>query len=240
MRQGLYVIESNERVARDVFRVRLNGPTEAITRAGQFVNLKLDGLYLRRPFSIADWDGEGFVILYKIVGEGTRTLAALSWGQRLDALVGLGNGFDEEGCRAPLLIGGGVGVPPLFALAKRFAKRGVKPTALLGFAASEDVILADELRELGCEVMVTLETEGMRVTDRLEEASAGRDRFYACGPEGMLRAVKRRCILPGQLSLETRMACGVGLCRGCTCLTLTGGKRICAEGPVFDKEALAW
>jgi dihydroorotate dehydrogenase electron transfer subunit len=223
-----------------VYRLRLEGSTRALARAGQFADIRIDGVYLRRPFSVADWDDEGFVILYKVVGEGTRALAGARPGHSLDVILGLGNGFDETISRAPLLIGGGVGAPPLYALAKRFIGIGIKPVALLGFASRCDIILADELRALDCRVMVTLESEGERVTDRLDEASADRDRFYACGPEGMLRAVKRQCGLPGQLSLETRMACGVGLCRGCTCMTLTGGKRVCVEGPVFDKEALAW
>jgi dihydroorotate dehydrogenase electron transfer subunit len=230
----------NYPVARDVYRLRLDGPTDALTHAGQFANIRIDGMYLRRPFSIVDWDSGGFVILYKIVGEGTRKLSNIPIGRTLDVMLGLGNGFDMTVSRAPLLIGGGVGVPPLYALAKRFAVNNITPTALLGFASKYDIILADELRGLGCKVIVTLETDGQRVTDRLDEAAADRDFYYACGPEGMLRAVKRQCPLPGQLSLETRMACGVGLCRGCTRETLAGGKRICVDGPVFNKEALAW
>ncbi|GHU71845.1 dihydroorotate dehydrogenase B (NAD(+)), electron transfer subunit [Clostridia bacterium] len=240
MRQAVYTIEHNEPIARDVRFMRLSGPTDAIRQPGQFVNLKLDGLFLRRPFSIADWDASGFNIIFKIVGEGTRMLANLPVGRELDALTGLGNGFDNTLSRRPLLIGGGVGVPPLYALAKRFVERKIMPTLLLGFATAEDVLLADALSGLGCNVIVTLESEGQRVTDRLDEAAADCDQYYACGPEGMLRAIHKRCVLPGQLSLETRMACGVGLCRGCTCATQLGGKRVCVEGPVFDKEALPW
>jgi dihydroorotate dehydrogenase electron transfer subunit len=207
---------------------------------GQFINIKLDGFFLRRPFSVADWDENGLMVYYKTVGEGTRALAQYARGRTINALIGLGHGFDC-GCSArPLIIGGGVGVPPLFALAKRFISMGIIPTVLIGFASGADEFLSSEFRLLGCNTIVTLETDGLRVTDRILEIQSAHDMYFACGPEGMLRAVHRICRLPGQLSVETRMACGVGLCRGCTCDTLAGGKRICVDGPVFRKEILRW
>ena len=262
-KQGLYTIERNEPVARFVYHMRLGGDTGGVTRPGQFINLRVDGFYLRRPFSIMDWDAGGIDIIYKVVGEGTKALSMAVVGGRVDALVGLGNGFDiNESCR-PLLIGGGVGAPPLYALAKRFVMYNIIPAALLGFRAEEDILLADAFRELGCAVTVTLDTKGEQVTDRLD-IGRSRDMYFACGPEPMLRAIHRLCPLPGRLSLETRMACGVGLCQGCACRVVPVPdtipvpihtpvpnpnpiqsaaftmKRICLDGPVFRKEELPW
>jgi dihydroorotate dehydrogenase electron transfer subunit len=237
--QAIYTIVYNIQIARQVFRMRLIGETSAIEMPGQFVNIQIDGLFLRRPISIADWDEFGFDIIYKVVGEGTAALSRMKIGDKLDMLVGLGSGFNSGTSKHPLLIGGGVGVPPLFGLAKRFVKNGVKPKAILGFLAEEDIILADELRALGCDVAVTLDINGKRVTDALPYMADGCDEYFACGPIPMLKAVFRACPFPGQLSLESRMACGVGLCQGCSCGD-AGGKRICVNGPVFRKEELAW
>jgi dihydroorotate dehydrogenase electron transfer subunit len=219
--------------------MRLIGDTSYIETPGQFANVNIDGLFLRRPISIADSDGFGLDIIYKTVGEGTTRLSRMKTGDTLDALVGLGSGYDSKTSKRPLLIGGGVGVPPLFGLAKRFVKAGIKPKAILGFQAEEDVILASELRALGCETVVTLDANGKRVTDALPEVMGECDEYFACGPIPMLKAVFYACPLPGQLSLEARMACGLGLCQGCSSSDVRG-QRICVNGPVFPKEELAW
>jgi dihydroorotate dehydrogenase electron transfer subunit len=235
----IYTIAYNVPIARQVFRMRLIGDTSAIHTPGQFANIKIDGLFLRRPISIADWDGIGFDIIYKVVGDGTDALSHMKVGGALDALVGLGSGYDVDTSSHPLIIGGGVGVPPLFGLAKQFIKNNIKPKAILGFLAEEDIILADEMRALGCEVAITLDVNGKRVTDALPDMAEGCDEYFACGPIPMLKAVFRACPLPGQLSLEARMACGLGLCQGCSCGD-AGGQRICVNGPVFRKEELVW
>lgn len=235
-----YKIISNKPAAKGVYELRLGGDAAAMRRPGQFVNIMIDGCYLRRPFSVADWDEQGILIYYKVVGEGTARLSAYKPGQTLNSLTGLGNGFETRDCQRPLLIGGGVGVPPLYALAKRFVEMNITPVALLGFATREDVFLADSFHSIGCKVDVTLETDGLRVTDRLDRYATARDTYFACGPEGMLRAIHARLEMPGQLSLETRMACGVGLCVGCTCRTKLGGRRVCTDGPVFGKDEIIW
>ena len=240
MYKGLYEITENVPVARAVYRMRLLGNTAALTTPGQFVNIELPTFYLRRPFSVADWDDDGMTLLYKVIGEGTAAMARMTAGETLDLLVGLGNGFDITKGDNPLLIGGGMGTPPLLALAKALMARGAVPRVALGFAAQEDVVLADAFKGMGLAVRVALMSEGRMVTDLLPEWIPLCDHYYTCGPEAMLRAVYRACPFGGQLSFETRMACGFGACMGCTCKTLTGGKRICMDGPVFFGEEIIW
>lgn len=244
MKQTLYTVCSNEPLARQVFRMRLLGDTSAITAPGQFVDLALPGFFLRRPISICDYDADGLTIIYKVVGKGTAALSRLAPGAELDALSGLGNGFDtQKSGESPLLIGGGVGVPPLYALAKRLLTEGKCPTAILGFNKADELFYAGEFENLGVRTIVCTAdgSVGVRgfVTDAIATLS-GYSFYYACGPEPMLRAVHALCPCGGQLSFEERMGCGFGACMGCSCKTKYGNKRICKDGPVLDKEEIVW
>ena len=232
------------RVARDVYRMILAGDTTAVTAAGQFINIKLDGLYLRRPISVCDWEPEELTIIYKVVGKGTAQMAALPDGTELSVLTGLGNGYDlgKSGSR-PLLIGGGVGVPPLYLAAKLLQNEGKTVTAVLGFNTAEDVFYADEFRALGVRTLVTtadgsVGTRGF-VTDALADVG-DYSYVFTCGPEPMLKAVYGAVNTDGQFSFEERMGCGFGACMGCTCKTKYGNKRICTDGPVLYKEEIVW
>ena len=244
MKQTLYTVCSNEPLARQVFRMRLLGDTSAITAPGQFVDLALPGFFLRRPISICDYDADGLTIIYKVVGKGTAALSRLAPGAELDALSGLGNGFDtQKSGESPLLIGGGVGVPPLYALSKRLLAEGKCPTAVLGFNKADEVFYAGEFENLGVRTIVCTAdgSVGVRgfVTDAIATLS-GYSFYYACGPEPMLQAVHALCPCGGQLSFEERMGCGFGACMGCSCKTKYGNKRICKDGPVLDKEEIVW
>lgn len=245
-KQGIYTIVENTPLTRDVYRMVLVGDTAAITAPGQFVNIRIEGCYLRRPISVADWDENTLTLIYKVVGEGTKRLSRMGGpGAALDLLVGLGNGYDLSCCgKAPVLLGGGVGVPPLCGLAKRLWQRGITPTVLLGFGRAEEVFCEQEFRALGCPTMVATAdgSYGYRgfVTDLLREVGMRYDYFYTCGPEGMLRAVAEACSCSGQLSFEERMGCGFGACMGCSCRTKYGTKRICKDGPVLKKEEVVW
>jgi len=242
--QGWYAVAENRRIAEGVYEMTLLGDTRALTAPGQFVNVRLDGLFLRRPFSVCDWDERGLTILYKVVGRGTGQMSACKPGDSLDLLVGLGNGFDPRHGEKPLLIGGGMGVAPLYALAKALLARGVKPRAALGFARAEDVFYTERFEALGVPAaLVTVDGsmgEKGFVTDAIAAGELDYDYFYACGPQPMLRAVSAVCSTEGQLSFEERMGCGFGACMGCSCKTLTGYKRICKEGPVLLKSELMW
>ncbi len=242
MKQSLFEITENTPLTSDVFRMVLRGDTSPITAPGQFVNIRLDGCFLRRPISVCDWDSQNLTILYKVVGKGTAQMRDMRPGQVLDLLTGLGNGYDLD-CsgQCPLLLGGGVGVPPLYGLAKRLISQGKQVTAVLGFNSQTDVFYEKEFRALGCSVTVTTAdgSYGVKgfVTHALPE---GYSHFYACGPEPMLKAVHAATVTSGQLSFEERMGCGFGACMGCSCKTLTGYKRICKEGPVMNKEEILW
>ena len=221
-----------------VYRLELAGDTAAITRPGQFVQIKVPGFYLRRPISVCDWGENSLTLIYKVVGQGTKAMTSLAPGAELDLLTGLGNGFDPAACGdKPLLVGGGVGVPPLYGLCKRLVQQGKRASAVLGFGKQEQVFYQKEFEELGCPVYLATEdgslgTKGF-VTDVM--AQLDYDYYFACGPMPMLRAVHamgRR----GQLSFEERMGCGFGACMGCSCETLVGTKRICVDGPVMRSE----
>ncbi len=244
MKEVTLQIVSQTRVARDVYRMILAGDTTAVTAAGQFINIKLDGLYLRRPISVCDWEPEELTIIYKVVGKGTAQMAALPDGTELSVLTGLGNGYDlgKSGSR-PLLIGGGVGVPPLYLAAKLLQNEGKTVTAVLGFNTAEDVFYADEFRALGVRTLVTtadgsVGTRGF-VTDALADVG-DYSYVFTCGPEPMLKAVYGAVNTDGQFSFEERMGCGFGACMGCTCKTKYGNKRICTDGPVLYKEEIVW
>ena len=240
MKQVIYTITENRAIAPGVYRMALTGDTSPITAPGQFINIALDGLYLRRPISVCDWNGEGLVIIYKVVGRGTEQLSHMAPGQALDCLTGLGNGYDVSACPAsPVLVGGGVGVPPLYGLAKRLLASGKKPSVILGFNRAEEIFCDMEFAALGLEVTVTTADGTAGVKGFVTDAMKGGEYVCACGPEPMLKAVHGRAS-GGQFSFEARMGCGFGACMGCTCETLTGYKRICKDGPVMGYEEIKW
>ncbi len=242
MKQGIFEITENRPLTDTVFEMRLSGDTSAIAAPGQFVNLRLDRFYLRRPISVCDLEGDELTLVYKTVGEGTSAMSQLKAGECLDVLSGLGNGYDTACCgNEPLLIGGGVGVPPLYLLAKRLRALGRAVNVILGFNTASEVFYEDRFRELGCSVTVTTVdgSYGRRgfVTDALPDNCSY---VYTCGPEPMLKAVFRAVGASGQFSFEERMGCGFGACMGCSCKTVTGYKRICKDGPVLRKEEILW
>ncbi|MDE7244321.1 MAG: dihydroorotate dehydrogenase electron transfer subunit [Oscillospiraceae bacterium] len=242
MKQVLYSIAENRLLAPDVWEMRLNGDTSAQTAPGQFVNIRLDGFFLRRPLSVCDWDASGLTIIYKVVGKGTAAMSQMTPGQTLDVLCGLGNGFDVDRCGArTAVIGGGAGVPPMYGLAKKLLEAGKTPIALLGFNTAGEVFYEEKFRELGIETVVTTVdgSYGAKgfVTDALPESF---DFYCACGPLPMLKAVYSAAKTSGLLSFEERMGCGFGACMGCSCKTKYGNKRICKDGPVLEKEEIIW
>ena len=245
MQKRIFQIESNDAVARDTFRIVLRTDGPVAIRSGQFVDIALPGFYLRRPISVSDVLPDGVVLYYKVVGEGTRLMAEMPAGTPLELLLPLGNGFHPEKCRKDaLLIGGGLGAAPLYLLAKELLAQGKGVTAVLGFNKADEICLADELRALGVPVHIaTLDgsagTKGF-VTDAIAAAKPAFDRFYTCGPLLMMKAVCTTLPAPGEASMEERMGCGAGFCYGCTLQTQSGPRRVCADGPVFDKEELLW
>ena len=243
MKQGIYTITENVRLAPNTFRMVLAGDTSAITGPGQFVNIALTGRFLRRPISVCDWDGETLTILYKVVGKGTKQMCEMAPGQPLDLLTGLGNGYDlDKSGERPLLIGGGAGVPPMYALAKRLLAQGKRPAVILGFNTAGERFYENEFKALGVPVTVTTVDGSYGVKGFVTDAMPGLDYtyVYTCGPAPMLRAVYDAAPVSGQFSFEERMGCGFGACMGCTCKTKYGNKRICREGPVLEKEEILW
>lgn len=242
MKQGIFKIVENIALTDTVYRMRLIGDTSDITSSGQFINIKLDGLYLRRPISVFDKDDESVTIIYKVVGKGTQMMSQLCVSQTLDVLTGLGNGYDTLSCKQnALLLGGGVGVPPLYMLAKQLISEGKNVSVVLGFNSKDEVFCEEDFIELGCDVAVTTVdgSYGVKgfVTDAMPE---NYDHFFTCGPEPMLKAVYKATTTSGQFSFEERMGCGFGACMGCSCKTITGYKRICKDGPVMRKEEILW
>lgn len=250
MQKRLFKIESNDPVARDTFRIVLRTDGPVAVRSGQFVDIAIPGFYLRRPISVSDTLPDGVVLYYKVVGEGTRDLSGMAPGTTLEFLEPLGSGFRPEKCReAALLIGGGLGAAPLYLLAKELLAAGRRATVVLGFNKADEICLADEFRALGVPVHIatmdgSVGTKGF-VTDAIA-ANRGSgpesafDRFYTCGPLPMMKAVCAALGTPGEVSLEERMGCGAGFCYGCTVQTASGPRRVCADGPVFDKEEVLW
>ena len=243
MKQGLFTITQNQILAPGVYRMVLRGDTSDVTCPGQFVNIRLDGLFLRRPISVCDKDGEDLTLIYKVVGEGTGKMSRMEPGERLDVLSGLGNGYDLSlaGDR-PLLIGGGVGIPPLYWLARELKTGGKDVTVILGFNKKEEIFYQKEFEDLGVRVLVTTVDGSYGIGGFVTEAMKNLcyTYFYTCGPEPMLKAVYKASAGPGEMSFERRMGCGFGACMGCSCRTLTGNKRICREGPVMKKEEILW
>lgn len=242
MKQGIFEIVKNIPLTDSVYQMILRGDTSAITAPGQFVNIQLDGLFLRRPISVCDVQEDLLTIVYKVVGKGTRQMSQMTEG-RLDVLTGLGNGYDlsVSGDR-PVLIGGGVGVPPMYLLAKELIRQGREVKVILGFNTKDEIFYEEEFKALGASVSVTTVDGscGIKgfVTDALKEMNY--TYFYTCGPEPMLKAVYQVSQTSGQMSFEKRMGCGFGACMGCSCKTITGYKRICKEGPVMKKEEILW
>jgi len=243
MQQTIFEIQSNEKLAKDVYRMVLAGDTSDLKKPGQFVNIKLDGFFLRRPISVCDYDENVLTLIYKVVGAGTEVMSKMCEGEKLDILTGLGNGFDtSKSGDNPVVIGGGVGVPPMFNLARKLIEEGKKVTAVLGFNKEEEIFYKDEFEKLGAEVYITtvdgsVGTKGF-VTDAMKNIDFSYT--YCCGPEPMLKAVYNASDKDGQFSFEERMGCGFGACMGCSCKTKYGNKRICKEGPVLCKEEIIW
>ena len=240
--QGFFEILTNTPLTDSVYKMTLSGDTSRITAPGQFVNLKLEGKFLRRPISVCDYEAGLLTIVYKVVGKGTAQMSAMKPGEKLDILTGLGNGYNmEKSGDAPLLMGGGVGVPPLYGLAKRLTAQGKKVSVILGFNTADELFYADEFRALGCDVTITtvdgsLGIKGF-VTSGMPETYSY---IYTCGPEPMLKAIYNAAKTSGQFSFEERMGCGFGACMGCSCKTKYGNKRICKDGPVLEKEEIIW
>ena len=242
MKDSLFMVQAIRQLTDSVFEGKFTGDTSDITRPGQFVNLRLDGLYLRRPISVCDLEGGKLTLVFRCVGKGSFQLSEMLPGQTISVLTGLGNGYDTNlSGNTPLLVGGGVGVPPLYLLARRLRAEGKEVTVILGFNTDAEIFYENEFRNLGCEVRITT-VDGSRgikgfVTDALP---VDYTHVYTCGPEPMLRAVYRAIRTGGSFSFEKRMGCGFGACMGCSCKTITGFKRICKEGPVLQKEEILW
>lgn len=239
MNQGFFTITKNDALTSSVYRMELAGDTSAITNCGQFVDIRLPEKYLRRPISVCDYKENSLTLIYKVVGSGTEIMAKLPVGTCLDVLTGLGNGYDlTKAGERPVLVGGGVGVPPLYNLCKKLIARGTKPQVVLGFNTSEEIFLADEFKALGAQVYIatadgSVGTKGF-VTDVLKNLTY--TYFYSCGPMPMFRAMENVMTTPGEYSFEERMGCGFGACMGCTIQTKAGYKRVCKDGPVFPRE----
>ena len=243
MKQSIFTIVSNEALTDVVYKMVLSGDTSAITAAGQFVNIQLTGKFLRRPISVCDYDESTLTIVYKVVGKGTEQMSAMTAGQKLDILTGLGNGYDLTlSGDAPVLMGGGVGVPPMYNLAKKLLAQGKTVTVILGFNTKTEIFYEDAFKALGCRVIVCTAdgSYGVKGFATTPLAEMNYTYFYTCGPEPMLKAVYKATNTSGQMSFEERMGCGFGACMGCSCKTLTGYKRICKEGPVMKKEEILW
>ncbi|MCI8331357.1 MAG: dihydroorotate dehydrogenase electron transfer subunit [Clostridiales bacterium] len=242
MKNIVYEIKENKQIADKIYQMQLTGDTSAITRPGQFVNLKVNDCYLRRPISVCDWEEGMLTIIYKVVGTGTEKMAHMCQGQPIDALVGLGNGYDiAKSGERPVLLGGGVGVPPLYALAKQLKNEGKRPMAVLGFQTAKEAFFVEEFSRF-CDVTVTTADGSMGIKGFVTDALVQMEYtyFYACGPMPMFRAIEKVAQGSGQYSFEEKMGCGFGACMGCSCQTKQGAKRICKEGPVLEREEVEW
>ena len=243
MKDSIFFVTENKQIAENIYKMRLLGDTSDITKPGQFVNIKIDGKFLRRPISVCDIEGDALTVIYKVVGEGTEALSKKAVRETLEILTGLGNGYDTlVSGNSPILLGGGVGVPPMYYLCKKLIGEGKSVTVILGFNKKEEVFLENEFKALGAKTIVATADgsygEKGFVTDVLEKCNYSY--FYTCGPEPMLKAVYDKAKTDGQFSFEKRMGCGFGACMGCSCKTITGNKRICKEGPVLTKGDIIW
>ena len=243
MKNEIFELSARRRLTADTYELKLRGDCSEITAPGQFVNIELEGFYLRRPISVCDVNGDELTLIVKVVGEGTRKLCSFEAGQKLNILTGLGNGFNVNECGThPVLVGGGVGTPPLYMLAKRLMEKGIKPDVVLGFSDKSDIIYLSEFEALGLKVTVSTVSGSFGVkgfvTDAIKEIPET-DYIYCCGPEPMLKALHDGGF-SGQYSFEERMGCGFGACMGCSCKTKYGNKRICKDGPVLTAEEIIW
>ena len=243
MKQSIFTVTENRKIASAVYEMTLSGDTSAVTAPGQFVNIRLDGFFLRRPISVCDCESGTLRLIYKVVGNGTQAMSKLQNDTELDVLTGLGNGYDtEKSGDRPLLLGGGVGVPPMYMLAKKLISEEKDVTVILGFNTENEVFYENEFQALGAKVLVTTAdgSKGIKgfVTDAMDKVDY--TYFYTCGPEPMLKAVYNKSTTSGQFSFEERMGCGFGACMGCSCKTKYGSKRICKDGPVLEKEEIIW
>lgn len=240
-KQNFYNVLSNKPLTKDIYEMVLEGDTQYITKPGQFINIAIDGKYLRRPISVCDYDEKTIKIIYKVVGEGTEIMSKMPVGTVLDVLTGLGNGYDITKSTKPLLIGGGVGVPPMYNLAKELIKAGQKPYVILGFNTKDEIFYENEFKEIGCDVAITTVDGSYGVKGFVTNAlPSDYDYFYTCGPMPMFRAIYDATNTSGQFSFEEKMGCGFGACMGCSCKTKYGNKRICKDGPVLVKEEIIW
>jgi len=242
MKDIIFEVISNKKIAKNTYECVLAGDISDITASGQFVNIKLDGYYLRRPISVCDAEDGKLTLIYKVVGKGTAKMAEMTGGEKLLVLSGLGNGYDlAKSGDTPLLIGGGAGVPPMYMLCKKLIAEGKKPSVILGFGSADEVFYREKFEALGAKTYVTTVdgSEGVKgfVTDAMDVEYSY---FYTCGPEPMLKAVYDKSVTSGQFSFEERMGCGFGACMGCSCKTKYGNKRICKDGPVLVKEEIIW
>lgn len=243
MTESIFTIKENVALTDSVYKMTLEGDTSALSKPGQFVNIKLEGKFLRRPISVCEYGENSLVLIYKVVGSGTEDMSVMQAGKELNLLVGLGNGFNpDKSGDAPLLIGGGVGIPPLYGLCKELIAKGAKPTVILGFNTKSEIFLEKEFENLGAKVIVATAdgSYGVKgfVTDAIADLTYSF--FYTCGPLPMFKAIEAKATGSGQYSFEERMGCGFGACMGCSCKTKYGDKRICKDGPVLDREEVIW
>ena len=244
-KKGIYTVLSNEPLTPAVYRMVLEGDTQYITRSGQFINIELEGKFLRRPISVSDYDDTTVTIIYKVVGSGTEQMKGMTAGQKLDILTGLGNGFNtDHDTERPLLVGGGVGVPPMYNLCKRLLAEGKRPVVIIGFNTKEELFYFEEFKALGVDIYCSTAdgsfgTKGF-VTDVIRQEGLSFDYLYTCGPLPMLKALYDATEVDGEYSFEERMGCGFGACMGCTCKTKYGNKRICKDGPVLKRDEIVW
>jgi len=241
MNRETLTIIANRQVNETVWEMKLSGCSEQ--KPGQFVNIALDGLFLRRPISVCDWNDGILTLLYKVVGKGTRQMAQMGEGTELDVLTSLGNGFNlAAAAEKPLLVGGGIGTAPMYYLAKKLIAAGKPVNVILGFNKADEVIYEDEFVKLGAKVTIATADGSVGVKGFVTDAlpAVDYDFFYACGPMPMFRALEGKVQTAGQYSFEERMGCGTGICMGCSCKTLFGTKRVCKDGPVFDREEVIW
>lgn len=240
-KQDIYKIIENKALTKDVYKMILEGDTQYITAPGQFINLMLEGKYLRRPISVCDYDDKTITIIYKVVGEGTEQMSEMTAGMKIDCLTGLGNGYDISHSQKPLVIGGGVGVPPMYNLVKCLIADGQKPVVILGFNTESEIFYEEEFKALGADVIITTVDGSYGVKGFVTDAfPQDYDYFYTCGPMPMFRAIENTAKTSGQFSFEERMGCGFGACMGCSCKTKYGSKRICKDGPVLVREEIVW
>ena len=245
MQRVVLTVIKNEALTPLIYEMHLAGDVSGVTRAGQFVEIALDGLYLRRPISVCNYEEDELTLIYKVVGKGTDWMSQMAEGTQLDVLTGLGNGFNiDHECNKPLLVGGGVGVPPLYRLTRDLIARGKDVTVVLGFNTESEIFYAEKFEEAGAKVIIATAdgSVGIKgfVTNAIAESGVEADYFYSCGPLPMLKALCQSLEIDGEVSLEERMGCGFGICMGCSIQTTKGAKRVCKEGPVFKKEEVIW